>query len=468
MRSPIPLLLGLALLGGCTVGPDFKRPVVAGADAPWVGDAAPGAVDAQWWKALGDPVLDALVEAATAGNLDIREAEARLREARADRKAAGARGMPQVNVVASAVETQLSRNGPIPIYRLPGFENRFPLFDAGFDASWEIDLWGAARRGVEAATARTAAAEARAGDVRLQVIAEIGRSYAELRANQARLASLQADAGLRAEIAALSLQRFTAGEAPRSEAVEAARRADVARARIAGAEADVRQAGYRLALLTGRPPEALLQQLAAPAPIPKPPVIVAAGIRSDLLLRRADVRAAEADLAAATADIGVATADLFPRISLIGALGLQAQSLGDLAGSDSARFQVGPSFSWPIFSAGRIRARIAAADARADAAGARYEKAVLSALSDSETALNRYAATRRARGDTEAALGQTHVAAALAAERFRKGEDDRIAMLEAQSAGQAAELQAISARTETLAGYLAVAKSLGGGWQGAK
>ncbi len=458
------LLLATVLLAGCTVGPDFKQPVVVGANAPWLGPAAPGIVVTDWWQSLGDPVLAHLIETATANNADIRTAEARLREARANRDAAAGARLPAVDARASFTQTQLSKNGQFPIASIPGFNRQFGLFDAGFDAAWELDLWGGNRRAVEAAGRRAESAAARLAETRLQIIAEIGRSYADLRATQARLQAFDADAGYRATLASLTLQRADAGEASAMEASAATARAADARAPIAGASADQAAAIYRLALLTGQPPEALATSLATPAPIPEPPAIVAAGLRSDLLTRRPDVRAAQADLAAATADIGVATAELFPKLMLVGSLGQQSQGLPDIASGGSTRFGIGPSFSWPIFAAGRIRAQVRGADARADAAAAAYEKAVLTALSDSETALNRYAATGVALADREAALAAAERAASLGRQRFESGEDDRLALLEAQSNATAAKQRAIAARADHFTAYVSLTKALGGGW----
>ena len=464
MRSRPFLLATATLLAACTVGPDFRQPVVAGASGQWIGPAAPGAVDTLWWRSLGDPVLTSLIETATAGNADIRTGEARLREARANRDTAAGGRMPNIDAKASFAQTQLSRNGQFPIASIPGFNRQFGLFDAGFDASWELDLWGGHRRAVEAAGRREESAAASLADARLQIIAEVARSYADLRTTQARLQALATDSGYRGSLAMLTRQRVDAGEAPASEASAATIRAADARAPIAGAKADLQAAIYRLALLAGQPPEALAGTLDTPAPLLEPPALVAAGLRSDLLTRRPDVRAAQADFAAATADIGVATAELFPKLTLIGSLGQQSQSLSDTASGSSTRFGMGPSFSWPIFAAGRMRAQVRGAGARADAAAATYEKVVLAALSDSETALNRYAAARTALADREAALAAADHAASLAQQRFGSGEDDRLALLEAQSTAAAANLRAIAARADRFTAYVSLTKALGGGW----
>ena len=258
-------------------------------------------------------------------------------------------------------------------------------------------------------------------------------------------------------------QRFQAGEAARFDFTRADTQAKSTAAAIPNLEADARAAIYSLALLVGRPPEALVDTLAAPAPVPVPPVDVAVGLRSDILRRRPDIRAAEADLAAATANVGVETANLFPRLSLLGSVGQQARSTGDLFSADSLRFQFGPSLHWPIFDAGRIRAQIRAADARADQAGARYTRAVLSALADSETALNRYAAAQATERDREAARAGSAQSLDLARQRYRAGEDDLLTLLDSQSAYTSADRAAVQARQQAFETSVALVKALGGG-----
>lgn len=463
MRSQAIVCLLAAMLGGCAVGPEYARPKVGGTETPWLAPVSTDAVDAEWWKALGDADLDALVVEALAHNLDLRIAEARLQEARANGRAARGRTVPQVGATGSAAEQQVSENGQLPVRNIPGFQRQYSLFDAGLDASWEIDLWGGVARSVQASDARAQAAAIRAEDTRLRVVAEVVRSYVDLRSAQARGGLLGQEAQLRADIARLVEQRYRGGESSRSDAETAQQRADSARAQLPESDASAHAAAYSLALLTGRPPEALAALASHTAPLPAPPALVGAGIRSELLQRRPDVRAAEADLVAATADVGVETANLYPRFALTGNLGQQARSLGDLAEGGSTRFGIGPSFSWPIFSFGRIRAQIRAAGARADAGAAAYEKAVLGALADSETAANRFAASTAARARRESALGAARNAAALAERRFQRGEDDRIQMLEARSAALQAELSAIAARTDEAGAYVGFTKALGGG-----
>jgi NodT family efflux transporter outer membrane factor (OMF) lipoprotein len=465
MRPYILAALPLFILGGCAVGPDYHPPAAIASAAKWVEPASANAVDARWWQRLGDPVLTGLVDMAVSRNPDIRIADAQLLEARANRAAAAGRRLPQIGVTGSVTDNQLSANGPFPLAKVPGFDRRYSLYDAGFDASWEIDLWGRATRDVQAASARAqAAVEARRG-VLLQTIAEVVRAYVDLRGAQARLASAMQDADARGQIAALVGQRFRGGEASRFDAARADAQADATRALVPGLQASVRAAAYQLALLTGQPPEAMTALADHAASLPSTPPTVGVGLRSDLLRRRPDVRRAERDLAAATADVGVATADLFPRITLTGALGQQSRTAGDFTSGGSTRFQIGPSLSWPIFNFGRIHAQIRAADARSQAAAVRYEKSVLGALADSETALNRYAAAGAERRAREAARAQSATALDLARQLHRAGEDDLLVLLDAQSAYSESEQAALIARAAELSALAALYKALGGGWE---
>jgi len=452
------------VLQGCAVGPDYHRPTVEGTAAPWVTHTDPSPFDTVPWHSLGDPVLTDLIDAAVAHNLDVREAEAHLREARAERDAAAGRRLPELNATASASREELSANGELPVAQIPHFDRRFSLYDVGFDASWEIDLWGGTRRSVEGAGRRVEAAKAREQDIRLQVVAEVVRTYAQLRGSQAMLAATRQDAQAQDEVARLVHQRFVAGEASNLEDVRAESQARNAAATVSGLDASVHAAANALALLTGRAPESLNELANNSAPLPLPPASAAAGLRSDVLRRRPDIQAAEADLAAATSDVGVETADLFPSLSLVGSLGKQARHGGDLGQGASTYYSIGPSLRWPIFAGGSIRAQIRAANSRADAAAARYEKAVLGALADSETAINRYAAARAALEERAAARAQSATALELARQRYKAGDDDQVAVLQAESQYAAADEAWASSAEESLEDYAALVKALGGGW----
>lgn len=468
MRYSFASVLGsILLLQGCTVGPDYHRPAVSGTNTGWSAATSPDTapVDISPWQSLGDPLLTQLIEAAVTHNLDLREADANLRAARAQRDAAAGHELPELSASASVTEQQLSANGELPVNQIPHFNRRFSLYDVGFDASWEIDSWGGTRRTVEAAQRRSEGAAERQHDALLQVVAEVVRTYAQLRGGQATLAAARQDAQAQSGIAELVHQRFAAGEASNLDDARADLQARNAAAAVPAIDASVHAAANGLALLTGQPPEALADLAAANGSIPLPPATVAVGLRSDVLRRRPDIRAAEADLAAATSDVGVETANLFPTVSLLGSVGQQAQHGGDLGQGASTYFNIGPSLHWPIFAGGSIRAQIRAANARAEAAGARYEKAVLGALGDSETAINRYAAARSTLDQREAARARSATALEMIRQRYEKGDDDRVTLLQAESAHAEAERAWVSAAQESLENYAALVKSLGGGWQ---
>ena len=457
-------VLPLAALVACAVGPTYAPPKISPAEH-WVAGADSAPIDLGWWRTLNDPLLSELVANAVSRNLDLKEADARLREARANRDAAAGRRLPEVDVSGSATRSRISGNGEFPVNRIPGFKRDLWLFDGGFDAAWEIDLWGHQSRAVEAAAARAEAAGDIRHDTMMRVIAEVVRSYVDLRSAQEQMASAQSDTAAQEGIAKLVSDRYRAGESSRFDFLRADAQARTTRAAIPGLDASAHEAAYRLALLTGQPPEALSDRLLAAATLPQSPLTVAAGLRSDLLRRRPDVREAERELAAATADAGLATAELFPRLSLVGSIGQQAQNGGDFLSASSTYFSVGPSLHWPVFAGGTLRANIRAADARADAAGARYESAVLTALSDSETALNRFAAAQRTQQDRDGARQQSADALTLARQRYRAGEDDLIVLLDAQSAYSAAEQQSIVAKAASLDALVSLYKALGGGWE---
>jgi outer membrane protein TolC len=226
----------------------------------------------------------------------------------------------------------------------------------------------------------------------------------------------------------------------------------------------MRAAAFKLALLTGRAPEAVTGLIDTPAPLPALPANLTVGMRADMLRRRPDIRAAEADLAAATANVGTETANLYPRLSLTGSFSQQSRRPGDLVSNDSLGFSVGPRLSWAIFDAGKVRAQIRAAGARADAATARYTKAVLAALADSETAINRYAAATATVHDRDAARAASQMALDLARQCYKAGEDDLLALLQAQTAYSNADRAATGARQTALETYATLVKALGGGW----
>ncbi|WEK48331.1 MAG: efflux transporter outer membrane subunit [Candidatus Andeanibacterium colombiense] len=468
MRFRPLLLLPLLALAGCAVGPDYQRPASAMASHDWIEPASTAPVDAKWWEQFGDPTLTGLIERALAASPDLKQATARIAEARALREAAQGGLGPQVNASGGATLNKASENGQIPIGNIPGFDPTYPLIDAGFDASWEIDLWGKASRTIEQARGQEGAAEWARRDAVVSLTAEIARTYIEFRRAQEDLASATAEQEASASIAELASLRLDHGEGSRLEADQAVADLEARKALLAQARSDVSGSAYRLAALVGSPPEDLVPSLlASSAMVPLPPAAIASGIRSDLLERRPDIRIAEQDLAAATAGIGVAKADLYPRISLLGTIGVQAQHADDLTDSGSIRYSVGPSFHWPIFAMGRVRAQIRAAGARADQQAAAYEGALVKALSETEGAANRYAASVAAAPNVHASLAREREAYALAHMLFDRGETSRIQLDQARLRLAGAERKEAEARAVRASSAIALYKALGGGWQGA-
>ena len=462
--SQTTVCLCTVLLTACAVGPRYAAPSID-AEARWMADANTGPIDLSWWHSFNDPLLDELVQSAVSSNPDLRQAQARLQEARADRAAAMGQRLPQLDVDAAVNRNAFSEDGPIPVQRIPGFQRDYNLFEASFDASWEIDLWGYHRRTVEAARDRVQSADESRRDMLMRVVTEVARSYIDLRSAQQRLVSAQADADAQADEARLIGQRWQLGEASHFDFLRADAQARTARALLPDLDAAAHEAVFRLEVLIGRPPEALASRLLQPSSMPAAPALVAVGLRSEVLRRRPDVRHAERELAAATADVGVATADLFPRLSLVGSIGQESLTAHNFVQPESTTFAVGPSLHWPVFAGGTIRARVQAASARTDAATAAYDAAVLAALSDSETALNRYATSQRAREERNLALQQTAAALTLARQRYHAGEDDLVVLLDTQSAYSLSEQQSIAAEAAALSALVSVYKALGGGWQ---
>ena len=464
MKRLLPLALLTASAACTTVGPAYVAPTPLAGEGGWVEPAQAGAVDPAWWSAFGDPLLSRLVERALTEAPSLAEAEARLAEARASRAAVTGARLPQVSASGSAVENRISENGQFPVDRIPGFPTDFSLFDVGFDASWELDLWGRTDRAIEAAEARIGAAEAGRDAVLVSLAAEVARSYLDLRVAQAQAHTASETRDARGELARLAQLLADAGEGNALDAASAAAAYEASAAEPLRAEARAAAAAYRIAALLGEPPEAVAGELLAPAPIPAAPDAIMAGIRSDLLRRRPDIRQAERALAAATAGIGVATADLFPSFSLLGGIGVQSRSLDGLVDPGSLRLAIGPSFSWPIFSGGRIRAQIAEADARAQGAAAAYDRAVAEALADSETAINRWLAARAAEDSARAALDRQASAFALARLRQERGEDSRLALEQAHLPLIASQRALADAEGASASAAVALYKALAGGF----
>jgi len=465
----IPWLLA-ALLAGCTVGPDYKPPKTA-APPGWVSpQPAPqtnnAPADTAWWKSFHDAELDSLVWRAAQSNLDVRAALARVREARATVRIVAADLAPSVDAAGSYTAIRYSANG------FPQFPSFIPLqgdvYQAGFDAAWELDIFGGTRRAVEAARAQMAAAEFGRRNVLISVLAEVARDYVEARAYQRRLAVAEANIKAQEDVLALTRDRFSKGLTGDLDVEQADALLSSTRAQAPTFEKGFRDAAYHLSLLLGQPPGALLQELTNAAPIPAAPPNVPAGLPSELLQRRPDVQQAERQLAAATALIGVAASDLYPKFSLTGEAALQSVQLGDWFTAGSRYWSAGPTAQWRIFDAGRIRANVRAQNARADQALAAYEQSMLAAFTDVETALTAYAKEQTRRQSLEHGTQANEKAVALANSLYRNGLADFLRVLEAQRSLYQSQDTLIESERAVCSDLIALYKALGGGWDSAE
>jgi NodT family efflux transporter outer membrane factor (OMF) lipoprotein len=462
----IPLLLA-GLLAGCTVGPDYHPPKIA-APAQWVSPQAgegtnPPAADAAWWKTFHDAELDSLVERAAQSNLNLRVAVGRVREARATARMVSAGLWPALDAAGSYTRERYSANGfpPFP----PGVPLDANVYQAGFDAAWELDVFGGTRRAAEAARAEVAAAEFGRRNLLITIYAEVARNYVEARAFQRRLAVAEENIKAQEAILELTRDRFAKGLTSQLDVQEAEALLAETGAETPVFETGFRDAVYHLGLLLGQPPGALLDELTQAAPIPAAPPAVPAGLPSDLLQRRPDVRQAERQLAAATARVGAAAADLYPKFSLTGDAGLQSIGAGDWISAGSRFWTAGPTAQWRIFDAGRIRAGILAQNERAAQALAAYEQAMLAACTEVETALTAYAREQTRRQSLARAAQANAQAVDLAGDLYRHGLADFLRVLQAQRSLYKSQDALIQSERAVSADLIALYKALGGGWE---
>ena len=457
------LALLLVIATGCSVGPNYRRPVVAEPAAFAGGIGSPGAgIETNWWRGFHDPQLERLVTLASTNNLDLRVATARLREARELWTLARFDYAPTVEADASYRNSQ-SSSGSISFNPNVSRHLRHnELYRAGFDATWELDLWGRVRRSVEAARATLESVTASRDDVLVAVRAEVAVNYLELRGRQAQLEVARRNATNQNDTLRLAEALRDGGQGTQFDVARARALLNATLAAIPPLETGLAQATHRLAVLCGQPPGTLRDELAAPAPLPTGPEQLDVGNPGELLRRRPDVRAAERSLAAATARIGVATADLFPSVTFSGSLGLEANRLSgfDQTGTDAWGF--GPHLSWAALDLGRVRQRIRAAGARAEGALAIYEQTVLLALEETENSLVALAQERRRLGHLRAAEQSAVEAVTLARQRYRDGVADFISVLDAERTLLSLQEQRVTSETQAATRLVAVYKALGG------
>jgi outer membrane protein, multidrug efflux system len=471
-------LLASVTVVGCMVGPDYRPPAMK-LPTHWDGnDQQIKQVENQedktdlatWWQSFDDPILNQLVAQALSSNLDQKIALARVREERAYLVISRAGLFPSVDMSGSYTRQRYSANTPFGFFPqlLPRDEN---IYEAGFDASWELDIFGGIRRGIEASNANLAASIENSRDVRVAMLAEVARDYVAVRALERRLQIAKANLRDQNDSLSLAQARFEQGFAPELDVFQARSLLETTQARVPELESELAQTVHRIGVLLGREPDALQAKLSDMAPIPgiaDPDAIavrIPAALPSDLLRRRPDIRAAEREIAAATARVGVATADLYPKFSITGTAGLESISPGNFFFGTSRMWQVGPTMTWPIFEAGRIRAYIEVRNAQEEQALLSYRKTVLIALAEVEDGLVAYANERTRHQALAASAQDFKRSQLLALDRYEEGYATYLDVLEAQRSLYAAQDSLAQSDQQLIDDLIAIYKALGGGWQ---
>jgi multidrug efflux system outer membrane protein len=424
-------------------------------------DLSSGEVENSRWRGFNDGKLNHLVELAIGSNYDLRIASANIREARALRLETQFDLYPTVTSQASYTRERLSK----AVLSVPGSDPNIDLYNAGFDASWELDFFGRVRRSIEAATAEVEASEAVRHDVMVSLLAEVARNYFELRGAQDRLEVARRNAENQKQTLDLTIAILEGGRGTELDTSRARAQLNSKLATIPPLETAIKNAIYRLSVLTGQQPTALEQDLSQPLPLPDLPKLVALGTPEGLLRRRPDIRVAERNLAAATARIGVATADLFPRITFTGSIALEAGSFAGIGKGGSGTFFLTPQIFWAAFDLGRVRARIKASDASAEASLAQYERTVLLALEETENALVDFGQQQSRRDFLRESALASEKAVELAQLRYRYGVADFLTVLDAERTLLEAQDQLAQSETTTATALVAIYKALGGGWE---
>ena len=469
-------LIALALaaaVSACAVGPSYRTPK---ADVPpqfaaaSIEPAAAAPDLASWWRALSDAELDSLVDRAVKSNLDLAIALDRLQQARTYEVVVVGHALPEVDASGAAARgtgSDLTRGRAqqalVSADNSSGLEHVSAL--GGFDAVWELDLFGQFRREFEAARADTQAARAARYDVLTAVVANVVRAYIDLRGFQVRAGILhQASAVLRESMRIVNI-RYQRGITNELDVALATRELATLEAQIAPAEAQVGAAEYTLAVLVGEYPENLLQELAKPDLIPSMPAPTAPGVPLDLLKRRPDIQRAERELAAATAKIGVATANLYPHVALVGAIGSQSQGFGTVPEVGKHVWSFGPGAIWPLLDFGALDAQVDIADLAAHASLMNYRKTILNAVQEVDTSVAAYDAERARLEKLDTAMEAGQRAVDLATARYNRGLTDFLNVVDAEREFYDLQEQYASAQVAQGEQFVRLYRSLGGGWQ---
>jgi NodT family efflux transporter outer membrane factor (OMF) lipoprotein len=486
------IFLAGAGLSACTVGPDFSSSTPA-LPANWASRSQAQAkhdsvvvtdsIDsASWWKSFNDPELTALVERAREANPSLRQAALRIEEARAQLSVVDSRNLPTASFDSSYARTRLSPNGALSLFggsssqtatetAAGGFPSTlvpfslppFDLFQTGFDASWEIDLFGRVRRSIESADAQAQAIVEARNDALVSVYAEVARNYVQLRGVQRLIAITNQNLKAQQDAYNLTHAQAQGGETSNLDVESASSEVATTQAQLPALDDQKARTINALALLVGLQPGALDQELQTPQPVPTTPPSVPIGLPSELARRRPDIRQAEAELHAATANIGVATADLYPRLTLSGSLGLQALRFNKLGDWASKFYDFGPALSIPVFN-GAANANITVQEIRQKEAALNYETTILNALHDVENAVSSYGAEQVRLKALEHAADANQRSLALAQQRYKAGLSSFLDVLDAERRLYASQTEVVRSEYTISTNLIAVYKALGGGW----
>jgi multidrug efflux system outer membrane protein len=473
LTTPARLMMASALafcVAGCMVGPNYQPPRAPNVPPAWAGVTEPRAAAPSvatpgpprvtaWWRTFNDPQLTALVDEALAANLDVQLAGARLRQARAARGIAAGGLWPTLDTSASYQRARLS------VGSTSAFQEEQNVYQTGFDAAWELDLFGGIRRNVEAATATIQAAQAGLHDAQVSLTAEVALNYVQLRGFQQQIVIAQQNLQAQQHTADITRQRLQAGFVSRLDVANAEAQVATTQAQIPGLETSARQAIYALSVLLARPPADLLHELADTQPLPVTPPVIPVGLPSDLLRRRPDIQQAEAQVHAATAQIGVATADLFPKFSLTGAVSWQSNLLQNWFSKANVSSSLGPTMQWAIFQGGSVVSNIHLQEALRDQSFLTYQKTVLTAFQDVENALIAFANEWKHRQALTDAVTANRQAVSLATLLYTEGQTDFLSLLDAQRSLYVSEDALVQSTSTTATDLIALYKALGGGWE---
>ena len=458
------LLIAAVMLAGCaTVGPDYVKPDIKAPEKWNAPQAAQGGTAdvskdslASWWANLDDPTLVALIDTAVRNNKDLKRAASRIREARAQRGVVEARLLPSVDASGSYTLARTENNSETGTTR--------ELFAAGLDAGWEIDLFGGIRRATEASQASYEASEEDYRMVHVSLAAEVALNYIDVRALQERLAIVEENLGLQTQTYELAGHRLKAGLVTQLDVDRAKTNMEETRASVPTLVTRLAAARNRLSALMGEYPGYVDAKVAEPKGLPASPVEIALGVPAETLRRRPDVRNAERELAAQTARIGVATAELYPKLSLVGSIGIDATSFAGLFSANSRAAGIGPRFSWNIFNAGAVRSNIEIQSAKQEQALLQYENTILLALEEAENAITAYANEQKRAQSLKDAMSSATDATQLALAQYKSGLIDFQVVLDSQRTFLSVKDNLAVSKGTVIANLVRLYKALGGGW----